>query len=108
MPRRRAPARGGCLAPSSQRGTPGRVRRNTRNRQAPHRYGQVVEPKSIESEREESQELESLRDEGLPSEYSQTQRENTQPNSHDGHNSNNTYSQRPTNRPASPRQISQR
>ena len=51
--------RGGSLAPSSRRGGSGGIRRNTRNRQAPRRYGQTPVAEFGGSESEEIHDSES-------------------------------------------------
>ena len=76
MPLRRVPACGGRQAPPSQMGTSDRVKRITRNRQDPHRYGHIVDLKAIQPEREAIEEQESASDQVLPSKYSQSSQEN--------------------------------
>jgi len=106
MPRRRVPIRGGRPAPPSGRGTLGPVQRNIRNRQAPHRYGQVADPDATPTDREETEELDSVSNEVLSSEYSESlQRSINHPSSH---NQSATYSEsairEPTTSPTSERQ----
>jgi len=110
MPRRRVPTRGGRPAPPSGRGTLGRVWRNIRNRQAPHRSGQVADPDATQTDREETEELDSVSNEVLSSEYSESlQRSINHPSSH---NQSDTYSEstirEPTTSPTSERQSTTR
>ena len=108
MPRRRVPTRRGQLAPPNERGTPGRVRRHIRNRQAPCRYGQVAEPDAIQTDREETEELESVSNEVLPSEYSESLQSSINPSPPGSHNESDTYAEsvirEPTTPPISERQ----
>ena len=108
MPRRRVSARGGRQAPPSQRGILARVLRITRNRQAPRRYGHVVDLEVIQPEREEIQELESASDQVLPSEYSQSTQADIELTPSTIANESDAYTQsatmEPTSRPASSQQ----
>ena len=110
MRRRRVSAGGGRQAPPSQRGTADRVRRITRNGQAPRRYGQVVGLEAIQPEQEEIQEPESASDQVLPSEYSQSTQADIKFPPSTITNESDAYTQsatmEPTSRPASSQQSS--
>ena len=59
MPRRRGSGQGSSRGTASQRGNSGGIRKNTRTRQAPHRYGQNPENQATPSRSEETVTLES-------------------------------------------------
>ena len=101
MSRRRVSAWGGHQAPPSQRGTYDRVRRITRNRQAPRRYGHVVDLEAIQPEQEEIQEPESISDQVLPSEYSQSTQADIKLTPSTNANESDAYTQSATMEPAS-------
>ena len=109
MPQRRVSARGGSQAPSSQRGTSDRVRRITRNHQAPHRSGHIVDLETIQLEREEIQEPESASDQVLPSKYSQSTQADIELMPATIANQSDAYTQsatmEPISRPASSQQL---
>ena len=69
MPRRRGSGQASSRATATQRGNSGGIRKNTRTRQPPHRYGQNPESEATPSRSEETVTLESETEPFEDSEY---------------------------------------